>query len=314
MELKRIMEGLTVIAVGLILLGNTLGIVPWGVWWNIATLWPLLLIAAGIDIIGRGTDNSWLRVLASLLVIGGLAWGVFVMPTNSGNWSPWGPFVVTPLSSSGNIEPFDNTQAHDTTVSSGTARIGGVGTLKVTDGTDLVSASGESPFEPVFDVSTSGSKADVSVSMGNGNWVAPRDRANIEVKLDRSVEWDLVIDAGVSEIDADLSGLKLSSLEVKAGVSNGTVTLGGIDVGGSGGVPVKLDTGVSTVTLRIPEGEQVRLTLDKGFSNVQRPSGLARAGESGGKEVYETSGITSGSRYWDITLDAGISNVRIEFY
>ena len=307
-------EGLTVIAIGFILLGNTLGIVPWGVWWNIATLWPLLLITAGMDIIGRGMDNTWLRVLASLLVIGGLVWGVFVMPVNSGNWSPWGPFVVSPLSSSGTVRAFDNAKAHDSTVLSGKARVGGgVGTLTITGGTDLVSASGEGPFDPVFDVSASGSRADVTVGMGSGSWVVPRDNARIEVKLDRSVEWDLVIDAGVSKIDADVRDLKLTALEVKAGVSTGTVTLGSI-AAGSGSVPVKLDTGVSTVTLRIPEGQGARLTVDKGLSNIQRPSGLTRSSEKDGKDVYETSGLASGSRYWDITLDAGISNVRIEFY
>ncbi len=316
MELKRIAEGLTVIAVGLIFLGNTFGVIPWGVWWNILSLWPLLLIAAGIDVIGRGTDNTWLRVLSSLLVIAGLAWGVFMMPTSGGSWSPWGPFVFTPVASSGPAEPFDNTTQHDPAVLTGVAHVsGGVGTLTITDGSDLVSASGESPFEPVFDVSSSAKGADVTVGMGNGSWVAPRDNARLDVKLDRTVTWDLTVDGGVSQIDADLSDLALSGVTLKAGVSKGTLTLGAVDsMAAKGGVPVLVDTGVSTFTLRIKEGEAVRLRVDKGLSSVTRPSGLKSAGETGGKDVYATEGFSENLDFWDITLDAGISSVRIEFY
>src|SRR5665647_3985915 len=122
MELKRAAEGLTLVAVGLILLGNTLGIVPGSVWWNIFSLWPILLVAAGIDIIGRGTDNSWLRVFSSLVVIGGLAYGVLVMPATGGSWSP---FVLTPLSSSATAEPFDSSAPHDASVTTGRASVKG---------------------------------------------------------------------------------------------------------------------------------------------------------------------------------------------
>ncbi|TDB38143.1 MAG: hypothetical protein D9V44_08885 [Actinobacteria bacterium] len=316
MELKRIAEGLTVIAVGLVFLGNTFGVIPWGVWWNILSLWPLLLISAGIDVIGRGTDNTWLRVLSSLLVIAGLAWGVFAMPTNGGSWSPWGPFVLTPMSSSANAEPFDNSTRHDPNVVTGVARVsGGVGTLTIADGSDLVSASGESPFKPVFDVSSSPKGADVTVGMGNGNWVAPRDNARLDVKLDRAVTWDLTIDGGVSQIDADLSELSLAAVIVKAGVSKGMLTLGAVDAKmADGGVPVLVDTGVSTFTLRIKEGENVRLRVDKGLSSVTKPAGLSSVRESGGKDVYVTEGFSENLDFWDITLDAGISTVRIEFY
>ncbi|PKQ19644.1 MAG: hypothetical protein CVT66_09005 [Actinobacteria bacterium HGW-Actinobacteria-6] len=314
MEIKRAAEGLTIIAVGFIFLGNTFGVIPWGVWWNIASLWPILLIAAGIDVIGRGTDNTWLRVLSSLLVIAGLAYGVFMMPTGNSNWSPWGPFVVTPMTTSGQNEAFSESRPHDPAVLTGEARVSGaVGTLKVKDGSDLVSVSGDSPFTPEFKVTSSARGADVNVGMGSGHWVAPRDNASLDVKLDRTVTWDLTIDGGVSKIDADLSSLTISALEVKAGVSSGTVILGAAESVASGGVPVNLDTGVSTFTLRIKRGEQVRLRVDKGLSNIVRPDELTSVGEDGGKQVYETADLAGGD-YWDITLDAGISNVRIEFY
>jgi hypothetical protein len=315
MELKRAAEGLTLVAVGLILLGNTLGMIPWGVWWSILSLWPLLLVAAGVDIIGRGTDNAWLRVLSSLLVIGGLAYGALVMPATNSHSIQW-PFVMSlPLSSSTPTEPFDFAEPHDPTVTSGVARVkGGVGDLTVTDGPEFATSSGRSPFDPVFDVTASGTEVDVDISMGDGNWVSPRDRGSLDVTLDRDVVWDLTIDGGVSTIEADLSGLSLSKLMVKSGVSKGTITLGAVDVAATdGGVPITFDTGVSAITVKIKRGESVRLHLNTGLSNVNKASEFREVQSSGDTKVYETDGFSE-SAFWDVTLDAGISTVRIEFY
>ncbi len=315
MDLKRSAEGLTLVAIGLILLGNMLGMIPWGVWWNILSLWPLLLVAAGIDIIGRATDNSWLRVLSSLIVIAGLAYGVFVMPIDNSDSMPW-PFVMSiPTSGSTQSEPFDFTKPHDPSITTGTATVkGGVGELNVTDGPELVTSSGRSPFEPEFDVRVGGDEAKVDISMGDGNWVSPRDKGSIDVTLDRDVVWDLTIDGGVSSIDADLANLSLSKLVVKAGVSKGVVALGEVDAAATdGGVPVTIDTGVSSITVRIKRGENVRLHVDTGLSSVNKAPEFSEVNGTSDKKVYETDGF-SASAFWDITLDAGISSVRIEFY
>jgi hypothetical protein len=315
MELKRAAEGLTLVAVGLILLGNTLGMIPWGVWWNIFSLWPILLVAAGIDIIGRGTDNSWLRVLSSLVVIAGLAYGVFVMPASTERSMEW-PFVMTlPSSATTPTKSFDFSEPHESVVTKGSAQVkGGVGQLNVTDGTALATSSGRSPFTPVFDVGVSGNEANVDLSMGDGNWVSPRDVGRLDVTLDRDVVWDLAIDAGVSTIDADLSKLSLSKLVVESGVSKGTIALGAVDSAATdGGVPVTLDTGVSSITVRIKRGESVRLNVDTGLSRVNKASEFVEVQGTSDKKVYETEGF-SDSAFWDITLNAGISSVRIEFY
>jgi hypothetical protein len=311
MDLKRSAEGLTVIAIGAVLLANTLGYLPWSIWWNVLSLWPLLIVAAGIDIIGRGTDNTWLRVFSSLLVVGGLLYGAFVM-TPSGRWFPFVTF-----NSSQGTTAFDESYDHDASVKTGVAEIsGGVGEFTLAEGKDLVSAKGETPFdEPVLDVSTSGSKADVVVSLGEGMQAWPSGtRAKLDVLLDRSVVWDLTLKAGVSSTDADLSELKFSALRVDAGVSDTSVKLGTISsVVGVHAVPVEVDAGVSSLKLRIPEGAQVRLRIKGGLSAVSVDSGLKRL--SGGDDKrYETSGFDEGDAYYEITVNAGVGSIGIELY
>ena len=86
--MKRVFDGLSLIAIGFVLLACTTGYLHWSVWISIFSLWPLLLVSAGIDIIGKATDRDWLRALSSVVFIGGLLYGAFVMP--AGTWGlPW---------------------------------------------------------------------------------------------------------------------------------------------------------------------------------------------------------------------------------
>lgn len=313
MDFKRAAEGLTVVGVGLVLLANTLGTLPWSVWWNILSLWPLLLVAAGLDIIGKGTGMVPLRVLSSLLVLGGIAYGALVMPAGSG--TPWAPFrVIGTISES---QPFSFSEKRDASVKNGVAVIkGGVGTLSVKAGDVLASSNGSSPWNPRFDVTKTDGFADVRISLGEGTWGFPGDkgRAELDVTLDKRVSWALTIDSGVSQATADLKGLPLDALIMKTGVSEATVIMPSRATSRvSAGVPVMLDAGVSSLKLRFAQGDSVRLRVDSGVSSVDRPSEFRETGRDGSKRTYETRAFSE-RRFWDVTLDAGVSNIDIEFY
>lgn len=311
MDLKRALEGLTLVAFGALLLAITLGYLPWSVLWNLLSLWPLLLVAAGIDVIGRALDNVWLRALSSLVVIGGLAFAALVMPTD-------GPRGIPLVTGFGNAEaePFEFSEDADASVETGHARIGGgVGELNVR-GTqdDLVAAEGRSPFgEPRFDVRTDGSEAEVRVDLGEGRSVDFGGRAEMDVALSEDVEWDIDLDAGVSSIDADLSGLRLSRLDVDMGVSQGTFRLGDTPDGDEA-VRVSVDAGVSSCRIEVPKGAAVRLTSTGGLFGVRVPSGWREAPKDGDDRVWESEDIGGGDAFWDVRVDSGVSSVVVRTY
>jgi hypothetical protein len=58
---------------GCILLLNVLGIVDWGIWWSILRLWPIFLIAAGLELLlgRRSRAGSFLAALLSMLLLVG---------------------------------------------------------------------------------------------------------------------------------------------------------------------------------------------------------------------------------------------------
>ena len=84
MDVRRFMSGVTFVVIGALLLANTLGTLPWSIWWNVLSLWPLLLVSVGLDVIGNSLGAQWVRALGSLVIIGGLLFAALVMPAADG--------------------------------------------------------------------------------------------------------------------------------------------------------------------------------------------------------------------------------------
>jgi hypothetical protein len=305
-SIKALTEGLFTVALGLIFLGQMLGYLAWDVWLNILSLWPLLLIAVGLEIVGKGLRSEWVRALGNLVVIGGLAYGALVM-TGTGGW----PIALMPA---GDTEPFSLSAADDAGVREGFASVdGGVGSLTVAAGDGLVTADGRSPFEPVFEVDLDGRVADVAVGLGEHTWGPLESDTELDVTLSGDVAWDLDVSAGVTEYDLDLSGLLLRSLILDSGVSDGTVTLGEADEGDAqGAIPVVIEAGVSALRVRVPEGDSVRVTIQPGLTGVDMRGEWERI-ENEGTPVYESERFDDDA-FWDIEIQAGIGGITVEYY
>ena len=71
-------DGFVTVAIGLVILAITTGVVGFGVVWQIITLWPVLLIAIGLDLLGKAMHTSWVRALGSVVVIAALAYAVAI--------------------------------------------------------------------------------------------------------------------------------------------------------------------------------------------------------------------------------------------
>lgn len=307
-SVKALTEGLSTIAFGLIFLGQMLGYLAWDVWLNILRLWPLLLVALGLEIAGKGLKSEWVRALGNVVIIGGLAYGALVMSSTGGGW----PVVFMPV---GESDPFEFSAEAASGVEEGTARVeGGVGEFTVSAGTALATAEGHSPFEPEFDVTSGSRSADVKIGLGSHSWGPGDSNTELDVTLSEDVVWDLEVSAGVTEYDLDLSDLVLSSLVLDAGVSDGVVTLGSSDAGDADeAIPVEIESGVSALRIRVPEGDNVRVTIQQGLTGVDMNGDWDRA-EDDGTPIYESDRFSDDGAYWDIEIQAGIGGITVEYY
>jgi len=310
MNLRRILDGLIVVSIGLVLLGNTTGVLPWSVWFTILMLWPLLLVAAGIDIIGRSLDNTWLRLLSGLLVMGGIAFGAYVGFVAPGG--PNAPWIPVPFRA-GTLHTYVMTEPADPAITRGTVRIeGGIGELLVHEGQWMVGVEAASPLgRPRFDVNTSGDRVDARIGLGkDGAWVWPLNTdTRLQVALGTGIDWDVRMDAGASRLDADFSGVDVSRLAANIGASNGDLKLGRPVAGGS---TAEIDSGVSNLNLWVPREDAVEIRVESGLGTVNVPDGFSRV--DGQDRTWRTAGFDQATDTWRILVKAGVSTVRVERY
>jgi hypothetical protein len=71
---KGISFGTILICIGTILLLNTTGQLGWGVWWDLWTLWPILLISLGLRLSFCYTRAHLLCLLGPLLIVVSTVW------------------------------------------------------------------------------------------------------------------------------------------------------------------------------------------------------------------------------------------------
>lgn len=311
---NQVVRGLTLVVLGLIFLGLTLGYLPWPMTRTIAalfSLWPVLLVTAGLDIIGRGLATSWLRLASNVILLGAILYGGLILPATDTSAS----LFPIPGFGAQASNPYSFTKARGG-VDEATIDIkGGAGEITLDEGRPavLASMSGETPFEnPALSVSKSSGRANVLASMGSGNVSWPLGgRSTMDIRLSPVVVWDVRFQTGASTLVANLEHIAVSGFVLKTGASDSRVTLGRIGPG-RGEVPVRIESGVSSVMLRIPEGVEARVEAQTGLATVSVPSDLEHV--SGDGRNYESPGYAKAGRRYRIRVQTGIGAVTIERY
>jgi len=305
-DVKKAFEGINLIAIGVVLLACTFGQLPWAVWISIISLWPIALIAAGVDIIGTSTKQTWLRVLSSVIMLAALLYGAFVMVPGS-----WGfPIRVV---NSGVLAKVDASEAHSSSITKGNARIQiGATKLDVAGGSELAALTGDyrGALKPELSVSTSGDTADVLVDWERNGSILLFDGGpteGLKLTLDREVAWDrLQLDAGATRSTIDLTDLDVKEVQANVGAATTSFTLAkGKDV------DVRVNGGMASVTLRVPKEADVTLRVQGLPVSVSTSDGFEQSGSFGDRSWRYDGG---GDGTIDIRVDGGMATVSVETY
>lgn len=308
-SVAKLFDGLVTIAFGGVFLAITTGVVSWSVWGRIVTFWPVLVIALGFEILGKALHASWPKILGSLAIIAALVYSVAA--TSAGLDATGFPSMHGRGESYTLEEPVGTVQSADLTMDVGAASV------RMASGTDLVSVVGRSPFgEPVVRVDRSGAPVKVDVSLGDGDqtMMLPGDfSADFDVNLSNRVLWDLTLDVGVADFTADFSDVSVADLDLKTGVSSCNVKLGDVPASLEA-ASVRVDTGISSVTLRIPDDAEARVEISSGISGNDVSGDFEK--RDGG--VWETPGFgaarSGGDPVWIIAVKSGIGSVTVDTY
>jgi len=275
------------ILIGGILLLNVLGVLDWSIWWSLLRLWPVLLIAAGLELLlGRWKWGSLLATILVVAVVVAALWLTSTGVTTSG--------LVTEQIR----QPLGDATSADVSINPG------VGTLQIeaasesanlVEGTVLL-GKGEELQE---DFSQQGDTATYILGTRTTSWNAfPGGFDNARVwKLGLSPGASLSVntDMGVGDTQLDLTGLVVEELDAGMGMGRVKVVLPA-----TGQFAVRLSQGIGVVEIVIPEGMAVRIKTDTALVVRELPDDLVKQ-----EEFYTSPGYATATNRAEI--DAGVA-------
>jgi len=282
------------IGLGIVILLNNMGVLAWSVWDVIFRLWPVLLIAAGLEII-LNRFSVWGSLLALVLTVAILAGTLWLM----------GPDIRT-----GQIVATEEVRQALGEASRAEVVIEpGVGSLHIeallesanlVEG--MVGAGRGQRVKRHFAVAGKTATFTLQTEGATGGPFFWRgDQSGWELGLAPEVPLELKVDLGAGRADIDLTGLTVDDLEVSMGIGQTIVTLPE-----EGRFHAKIEGAIGETVVAIPAGMAARIRVDTGLAVSDLPNSYQQRGD-----VYTSPGYASADDRVDLEVDQAIGKVTI---
>lgn len=279
---------LVLIALGAAFLAANLGYLPPISLRAIFSLWPILLIVGGIEIL-FARRRPFVALVLQLLVIG---LGVALAAAQ-----PAGLFASagTPLSS--------ESVSRDGATSLALGVSGGAGDFTVSGGaSELVEARATGGDLRVRTERRAG-RVEVDIDDGDGSFPFGHGAVELAVVVASDVPAALEVSAGAGDVRVDMRSIVVTGASVEAGAGDITVVL----PAPRGDVPVRVESGAAEIVIEVPDGVEARVTVSGGAFSLDSDNGRLRA--EGG--TAQTSGYASATDRVTVTVEAGAASVHI---
>ena len=284
------------IGLGTLLLLDTIGWIGPEAWDAILNLWPVALIAIGLDLLlGRRAPRwSALVAVALLLAMAGTIWW-------SGTWGVGGTGIVNERIG----QPLGGATRGDVKISMGAGTLQ-LGALSASDGLIAGTIAHRARNQVIRDYAVSGATGTLVLREDDrraGLFSVRRGEDVVwDLKLNRTVPLDLTIATGAGRATLDLAALQVTGLRVETGV--GTTTLA---LPATGRVQAQVSGGIGTTTIVIPAGMAARIEATAGIGSVNVAGTFARAGT-----VYTSAGYARANNRIDLRVNGGIGSINIQ--
>jgi hypothetical protein len=280
------------IGLGAIFLSSTLGLVDISVWELILTLWPLLLVAIGLDIVIGRRSVAWsvVGVALFLLVLGGAIWLLYSPLGETGTGEEIYQQVEGASSAQVIIEPT-------------------IGNLIIRSHQDAeVLIQGEirlgkrENVSPEFNI-FNGEATFTLRSKGFAFFAFPGERRpwTWNLSLTPEIPLDIIAAIDVGLVRLDLTDINVNRMDLKVGVGDIRLILPS-----TGRLQADLENSVGSTTIILPPTMSLRLMTDTGLATVHVPGDFElQDGE------YMSPGYMNAVNQVDLHIKQPIGVVRV---
>jgi len=282
------------LGLGTVFLLANFNYLPWDSWNLLLRLWPMILVAIGLDLIfeGRKPVTTIIGVLIGLLIMVAVAWFAILN-------SPGGQISSTAVS-----QPIGSATSAFVRISDP------VGRLELSSGagaTNLLEGSVQMPtrmnLKQDYNVQNGEGSLNLSVQ-GEGftNWTGSVGEPKWVFDLSNDLPLSLNTEIAVGSTAIDLTGLNIEQLNASVAVGSLTITLDPKDTFAG-----TIATPVGRMVVRIPEGTLAALQMDTAISIGNLPAGYRREG----KMVYSPDANAANANV-RLTLEQPIGLITLE--
>ncbi len=288
------------IGAGIVFLLNNLGLVSWDVWQTLWRLWPLVLIAIGLDLLVGRRFPLGSVLLGLVLVV------VLVLAVQ-------GAVPVAVNASSLSVDRTETISEDLNGNDKATVEIGfGAGSLNLnalSEGSELlIQGTADLSRNERLNKSYSGSNGAATFGLkSEGSWsVGPEvmgaSEKSWDLGLNRDIPLDLRVGSGAGRSTLDLTGLNVHSLDLNGGVGQVTVKLPA-----AGRYPVTIDGGVGQIVIIIPQGLGARIVTDGGLGGVTTEGEFRKSGDT-----YTTAGYNTADNRAEVRVKNGVGQIVLK--
>lgn len=295
---RRAMRGglvgpVALIAAGVVLLLNNLGLIGWEIWSTLLQLWPVLLIAIGLDLI-VGRRSTLVSLLIGVLTIAALAAGAWYLGVRPGA-AAHSEAVSYELQGAQRANVAISVSAGELRLRAQAEPSGLIaGTVPLASGERLEREFAVRGGEAHLKLQTAGR---TPLTFGGSQFRQPWD-----LRLTRDVPLQLNVNAGAGRTEIDLTHLQVTDVDLDAGVGETVMTLPG-----SGRLSVSISAGVGETTVRIPANMAARIHVSGGIGDKNVDRRFVRDGE-----YYTSADYATAQNRVELQISSGVGEISIE--
>lgn len=334
MKNDKIIPGAVLILIGVAILLRNYDVIHFH-WGNFFYVLPIFIVVAGINLIFANSRSGWATALKLGVIVIGFCLIIF---GNFGRHSSWMPKYsyysdddddddsdsghsktgVTKLNGSSEF-----TTPYVATAKVATLNISGGGAVyRLSDTTNQLFAATTREFKTSY-LLNSHNEGD-SVYVLNFNMRGhkginfdfdddddkgkDRDSSKTNsatLKLNPNPEWNINVKTGATELRFDLSKFKIRSFTLNGGAADFNVKMGQP----LASTNVRVDAGVSDVTIDVPATAACRIKASTGLSSTTF-DGFDKVADN----AYETPGFSAAKNKMYITINGGLADFKVKRY
>ncbi len=308
MNIGRMRNGAILISAGVVLLLNTTGHLFWSVWLRIFSLWPIALIAIGIELLFKKTRLSFITILSPILFLAAILGPAFFYESDFGK--------IYRAS-----QTYDWSEDLDSALTEANATIRlNAGNLIISSGTDKLISAELDYFKrkplTVYEHTNLDRSATVKITdrerkwfewnLSKGRFWGAWNKKRWEIRLTDLIPVNLRVYVKASEADLDFSELKIRDLDLEAKASEVDIKIGNLVEE----VTVRIESKASKLSVSLPEDMGLKIENHTNLSSISFSWLTLKEADN----VYQTPNFDQAPRKLTLYLDGSITRLKINQY